>query len=151
MERTCIAVIGAGECDDSEGSLAEEVGKEIARTRSVLICGGLGGVMEAACRGAKLEGGTTVGILPGGDRSLANRYVDIPIATGMGYARNFIIAMASDALIAVGGKYGTLSEIAAGLNLGKKVIGLGTWDIPGVIAFSSPREAVSNVINIKRP
>ena len=146
MDVKYIAVIGGGECEEKEARLAEEVGGEIAKAGAVLICGGLGGVMEAACRGAKKEGGTTVGILPGHDRATANEYVDIPIATGMSYTRNFILASASDALIAVGGKYGTLSELSMGLNLGKRVIGLRTWDIPGVLSLSTAEEAVRQAL-----
>ncbi|UCC56562.1 MAG: LOG family protein, partial [Gammaproteobacteria bacterium] len=104
--------------------------------------------MEAACRGAKKGGGTTVGILPGQDKSVANRFLDVVVATGLGHARNFIIAVTSDALIAVGGRYGTLSEIAAGLNLGRKVVGLNTWNIPGVITFDSPADAVKSALEV---
>jgi uncharacterized protein (TIGR00725 family) len=113
----------------------------------VLICGGLGGVMEAACRGARQAGGTTVGILPGTDRSAANPYVDIAIATGLGEARNAIVARSADALIAIGGAYGTLSEIAFALKAGKRVVGLGTWEVEGVLAADSPAAAVETVLS----
>jgi uncharacterized protein (TIGR00725 family) len=122
---------------------AEELGRELARAGALLVCGGLGGAMEAACRGAKGEGGKTLGILPGADRSAANRYVDVAIPTGLGEARNALIVRAADALIAIAGGYGTLSEIALALRAGKPVIGLGTWDIEGVVQASSPAEAVS--------
>ncbi len=117
-----IAVIGAGEANAKIEGLAEEVGREIAASGAILVCGGLGGVMEAAARGAKEAGGTTVGILPGSDKSTANKSIDIKIVTAMGHARNAIIASSADALIAVSGEYGTLSEIALGLKLKKPVI-----------------------------
>jgi uncharacterized protein (TIGR00725 family) len=102
--------------------------------------------MEAACRGAKESGGRTVGILPGADRSAANPYVDVAIATGLGEARNALVVRAADALIAVGGGYGTLSEVALALKAGKRVVGLGTWDIEGVVAADSPEAAVETVL-----
>ena len=137
-----IGVIGAGECDAELGRLAEEVGRGIAEAGAVLVCGGMGGVMEAACRGAKAAGGMTVGILPGTDRAAANPYVDVPVATGMAEARNLAIIRTADALIAVGGSYGTLSEIGFALKAGKKVVGLRTWDIEGIVRAATPEEAV---------
>lgn len=128
-DRIFISVIGASKCSAKEARLAEEVGRELARRGAVIICGGLTGVMEAACRGARAEGGTTVGILPGNSRNDANRYVTIPIVTGMGYARNSIVARSGQAVIAIGGKYGTLSEIAYALQDKIPVIGLGTWEL----------------------
>jgi uncharacterized protein (TIGR00725 family) len=125
---------------------AELVGRELGSRGVVLVCGGLGGVMEAACRGAKESGGRTVGILPGADRSAANPYVDVAIATGLGEARNALVVRAADALIAVGGGYGTLSEVALGLKAGKRVVGLGTWDVEGVVAADSPEAAVETVL-----
>ena len=110
------------------------------------MTGGLGGVMEAACRGARDVGGTTIGILPGADRSAANAYVDVAIPTGLGEARNALVVRAADALIAVGGAYGTLSEIALALKAGKRVVGLGTWQIDGVEAAASPEAAVETVL-----
>ena len=108
-----------------------------------MVCGGLGGAMEAACRGAKAEGGTTVGILPGGDRSAANPYVDVAVPTGLGEARNALVVRAADAVIAVAGGYGTLSEIALALSAGKPVVGLGTWELEGVVdGLARPAEAV---------
>ena len=124
-----ISVIGASNCSAKESKLAEEVGRELARRGAVVICGGLNGVMEAVCRGAKSAGGLTVGILPGNNRRDANTYVDIPIITGIGYARNSIVAKSGQAVIAVGGKYGTLSEIAYALQDKIPVIGLGTWKL----------------------
>jgi uncharacterized protein (TIGR00725 family) len=122
--------------------VAEEVGRLLARRGAVLVCGGLGGVMEAACRGASREGGTTVGVLPGLDRGAANPFVSVAVATGLGEARNALVVRAADALIAVGGAYGTLSEIALALKAGKPVIGLGTWEIDGVELVEGPEAAV---------
>jgi uncharacterized protein (TIGR00725 family) len=112
----------------------------------VLVCGGLGGVMEAACRGAKGSGGLTVGILPGADRAAANPFVDVAIPTGLGEARNALVVRAADAVIAIGGGYGTLSEIALALRAGKPVVGLGTWEIAGVVTVSGPEAAVETVL-----
>lgn len=122
-----IAVFGANRCSGDVSDLAEEVGRELARAGAILVCGGTTGVMEAACRGAKEAGGLTVGILPGETRGQANRYVDIPIVTGLGEARNVIIARTCQAAIAVSGGLGTLSEIAFALKFGRTVVGLSTW------------------------
>jgi hypothetical protein len=123
-----IGVIGGSQASAEILTLAGEVGREIARSGSVLVCGGLGGVMEAAARGAREEGGLTLGILPSGCRSDANPWIDIAVATNLGHARNAIIAQTADVLIAIDGRYGTLSEIGHALALGKRVIGLRTWD-----------------------
>ncbi len=129
-KKPLISVIGASHsCTPDDYKLAEEVGRELARRGAILVCGGLDGVMEAACRGASSEGGLTIGILPGNSREDANPYVTIPIVTGMGYARNSIVAKSGQAVIAIGGSYGTLSEIAYGLQSGIPIIGLGTWSI----------------------
>ena len=124
-----ISVIGASQASASELRLAEAVGREIARAGATLVCGGMGGVMEAACKGANAEGGSTIGILPGENRASANKYVDIPIVTGIGHARNMAVVKSGQAVIAVGGSYGTLSEIGYALNAGLPVIGLETWTI----------------------
>jgi uncharacterized protein (TIGR00725 family) len=124
-----VAVIGSGDANDEQIALAEQVGSEVARAGAILVCGGLGGVMEAACRGAKARGGTTVGILPGSDRSEANPHVDIAVATGLGEARNAIVVASADAVVAVGGEFGTLSEIAFALRAGTPVVGLDTWEL----------------------
>lgn len=129
IERKCIGVIGGGQCSAEETKVAEEVGRELARRGAVLVCGGLGGVMEAACKGAISEGGLTIGILPGDNRHAANPYVQIPIVTGMGHARNIIVVRSSQAIIAVGGAYGTLSEIGHALQNGIPVIGINTWSL----------------------
>ncbi len=146
-----IAVIGAGECTPEVSRLAEEVGRGLAEKGAILICGGLGGVMEAACRGAKSAGGTTVGVLPGTNPSDANPYVDIPIATGMGQARNVIVVASAQVAIAVGGGYGTLSEIGHARKLGIPVVGLDTWSLKkegysGIMEAKSPAEAVERAI-----
>ena len=139
-----IGVIGAGQCSPSVERIAEEVGKEIAKFKAILICGGLGGVMEAAARGAKIEGGLTVGILPGVTPDEANQYIDVPIVTGLGHARNILVVRSSDALIAVEGGYGTLSEISIALKLKKPVVGINTWDISkDILQAKNAREAVS--------
>ncbi|MEK6777350.1 MAG: TIGR00725 family protein [bacterium] len=143
-----IGVIGAGRNEDKTNLMALEVGREVARAGAVLICGGLGGVMESAARGAREEKGTTVGILPGETRDEANPYIDIPIPTDLGHARNAIVVRASDALIAVGGGYGTLSEIALALKMGKPVAGLDTWEIRGIHAASHAKEAVRTVLDL---
>jgi uncharacterized protein (TIGR00725 family) len=135
-------VVGPGDASADQVAAAEEVGRLLARRGAVVVCGGLGGVMEAACRGARGEGGTAVGILPGLDRATANPHVSVAIATGLGEARNALVVRAAGALIAVGGAYGTLSEIALALKAGKPVIGLGTWEIEGVQAAAGPSEAV---------
>jgi len=145
MERRLrlIGVIGAGDAAADLLADAEEVGALLARAGAVVVCGGLGGVMEAAARGAKREGGTTLGILPGPSGAEANRYIDLAVATNMGHARNVVIAHTCDSLIAVGGQYGTLSEIAIGLALGKRVVGLRTWQIdPAIVRADGPESAV---------
>lgn len=139
-----IAVIGAAWEDPDLIFLAESVGRLLAGAGAVLICGGMGGVMESACRGAKGAGGTTVGILP--DTGNGNPYLDIIIRTGLGHARNVLVAQSGDAVIAIGGNYGTLSEIAISLKTGRRVFGLCTWDIEGVVACGSPEEAVQGAV-----
>ena len=124
-----IAVIGGGNADGEPLNLAYQVGSELAKRGVGLVCGGLGGVMEAACKGAKAYGGTTVGILPWNDPSDANPYVDIPICTGMGYARNIIVVKSGRAVIAIDGAFGTLSEIGHALGEDIPVIGLNTWSL----------------------
>jgi hypothetical protein len=139
-----VAVIGPG---DEPTVAAAEVGRLLAERGAVLVCGGRGGAMEAACRGAKEAGGVTVGILPGSDRSQANPFVDLVLPTGLGEARNALVVGAADVVIAVGGGYGTLSEIALALKAGKRVIGLGTWEIEGVTAVEGPEAAVAAALS----
>lgn len=146
--RKRIAVIGGGKPERRYYEMAFEVGRLLAEAGAVVVCGGLGGVMEAACRGARGAGGFTVGILPGDDPTAANPFVELPIATGLGYTRNPLVIMNADAAIAVDGSYGTLSEIAFAMIHGKMVVGLGTWDIKGVVSAASPEEAVRIALQV---
>jgi len=150
-----IAVIGGGQPSPEEARLAEEVGRELARRGATLICGGLGGVMEAACRGATSEGGLTIGILPGNTPDTANPYVGIPIVTGVGYARNIAVVKSAQAVIAVGGSYGTLTEIAYALQSDIPVIGLNTWSISrsgqvdnSIVVVDDPIQAVDTALRL---
>ena len=144
-KRLNVAVIGGFSCSKNIYKVAKELGALIAKEGWTLICGGLSGVMEAACCGAKKEGGLTVGILPGFLSKDANRYVDVKIPTGLGYARNILVVRASDIIIAINGKYGTLSEIAFALSEDKTVIGIGTWNIKGIIKVKTPKVAIKKV------
>ena len=138
-----IGVIGASSCDEKVYKKALELGKLLAEKGYAVVCGGLGGVMRAVCEGAERAGGITIGILPGKYSSDANPFVKIPVVTAMSHARNAIIVRTADAVVAVGGRYGTLSEIALALAIDKKVISLETsWNIRGVIKAKSPEEAV---------
>jgi uncharacterized protein (TIGR00725 family) len=139
-----IAVIGREECTDEENEAARAAGSLIAARHAILCCGGRGGVMEASCRGAREKGGTTVGILP--DTGRGNPFLDVVIRTGMGYGRNAIVVLSADSVVAIGGGYGTLSEIAIALKAGKKVFGYRTWEIDGVIPCDTPEEAVTGAV-----
>ena len=142
-KRIQIGVLGASSCGPEIEQAAYEVGKEIARQGAILLCGGLGGVMEAAARGAKDAGGLTVGILPGASASEANPSIDLRIVTDMGHARNVVLVRSADAVIAVSGGYGTLSEIAIARKIGVPCIGLHTWDLDlGVVRVDEPDQAV---------
>src|SRR5437588_5544227 len=143
MAPAYVAVVGPGEPAAAELEHAEAIGRELARAGVVLVTGGLGGVMSAACRGAASAGGLTVGLLPGEDRKAANEWVTVALPTGLGELRNGLVVRAADAVIAVGGAYGTLSEIALALRSEVPVLGLGTWEIEGVEAVGSPEEAVA--------
>ncbi|MGF1471397.1 MAG: TIGR00725 family protein [Rubrobacteraceae bacterium] len=143
MSGPYISVIGAGEADEGLYGRAREVGRLVAERGGTIVCGGLGGVMEAAARGATEAGGVAIGIVPDEDRSRANRYLSYSVATGMGQARNLAVVSSADGVIAVGGEYGTLSEIGLARKVGRRVVSLGSWDLPGdVIPASSPEEAV---------
>ncbi len=151
--RVHVSVVGAGECDGRDASQAEEVGRLLAERDAVLVCGGRTGVMEAACRGARSAGGTTVGILPGPDRREANPHVEIALPTGMGELRNGLVARAGDAVIAIGGEYGTLSEIGFALKLGRPVVGLRSWELArggrrdgAIVEAGDPAEAVERAL-----
>jgi hypothetical protein len=141
-EEVKIGVIGASRCNKKIARIAYQVGKGIAKRKAILICGGLGGVMEAAARGAKENKGLTIGILPGFSSSDANSYIDIPIVTGMDHGRNIIVVRSCDAIIAIDGREGTLSEIAFALKLRIPLIGIETWKIEGVIKAKDAKEAV---------
>jgi uncharacterized protein (TIGR00725 family) len=126
--KSVVSVIGPSECSEWEAQAAESVGRLLASNDVTVICGGRGGVMEAVCRGAQEAGGVTIGILPGFAVEEGNRFLTISIPTGLGEVRNAIVARAGQAVIAIGGKFGTLSEIAFALKMGKQVVGLRTWD-----------------------
>ncbi len=143
-----ISVIGGRRVEKALLEEAEKVGRLIARSGITLVCGGLGGVMEAVSRGARAEGGITIGILPQDHKRDANEYIDLPIITGLGIGRNVIIARTADAVIAIGGEYGTLSEIAFALQMGKPVIGIRTWDIKGIMKAVSAEDAVSKAVDL---
>ena len=148
LKKLLIGVIGTSHPDPKISKIAEEVGREIARRGCILICGGLGGVMESAAKGAKEKKGTTIGILPTDSPFSANKYIDIPIATGLGEARNVVIVKTSQALIAIGKGFGTLSEIAIALRLNKPIVGIDTWKIPPLILLKDPRKAVEKAIEL---
>ena len=137
-----IGVIGSGDPEKRHDPLAIEVGSLIARYGAVTVCGGLSGIMEAVCRGAVQEGGTTIGILPGSNKNEANPHITFPIPTGLGVARNVLVVRTADALVALPGGSGTLSEIALALNIGKPVVDLGGWRMENVRAASTATEAV---------
>ena len=147
QRRIHIAVSGAGTCSEPVLQLAEEVGRQIARHDAVLVCGGLGGVMEAAARGARDAGGLTVGILPTYDSRTGNQWLDVVIPSGLGHARNVLVVASGDAVIALPGEYGTASEIALALKLGRCVVALQAWqEYVGVLHAASPADAVATAI-----
>lgn len=153
--RVHVAVSGGGDADPEACAEAEELGRELARRGAVVVTGGLGGAMEAACRGAKAEGGTTIGILPSDDRSDANPWVDVAVPTGLGEGRNALLVRAADVVVAVAGEFGTLSEIALALRLGRPVVGLGTWElarsgqpVDAIVAASSPADAAEKAMEL---
>ena len=141
-----VAVVGPGEATEEQLTAAEEVGARLASRGAVVVTGGLGGVMEAASRGAAQAGGGAVGLLPGLDRAQANQWVTIALPTGLGELRNGLVVRAADAVIAIGGAYGTLSEVALALKAGKPVVGVGTWAIEGVLAVVGAEEAVERAL-----
>jgi uncharacterized protein (TIGR00725 family) len=143
-----VAVVGSGDADPGELQTAEEAGLALARAGAVIVCGGLGGVMAAACRGARAAEGITLGILPGTDRSSANQWVTIAVPTGLGELRNGLVVRAADVVIAIGGGPGTLSEIALALKSGVPVLGLDTWEIEGVEVMSDAQVAVKRALEL---
>jgi uncharacterized protein (TIGR00725 family) len=149
-ESSYIAVVGPSDATPSQERAAEAIGDLLARAGAVLVCGGLGGVMAAACRGAASAGGLTVGLLPGADRSAANTWVRISIPTGLGELRNGLVVRAADAVVAVGGAYGTLSEVALALKTGVPVVGVDSWAIDGVEARESPQAAAARALELGR-
>jgi uncharacterized protein (TIGR00725 family) len=150
-----IAIVGPGRAAEAELALAEEAGAAVADAGAALVCGGLGGVMEAACRGARSRGGLTVGLLPGTDRDAANGWVIVALPTGLGEARNALVVRSADAVVAIGGGWGTLSEIALALKAGVPVVGIGTWEpalggeaVAGIVAVDEPRAAVGEALRL---
>jgi uncharacterized protein (TIGR00725 family) len=153
--RAWIAIAGSGDAAPWELEAAEDAGAAVAEAGCGLVCGGLGGVMEAACRGARSRGGLTVGLLPGIDRDAANGWVVVALPTGLGEARNALVVRAADAVVAIGGGWGTLSEIALAMKAAVPVVGVGTWEpaiagtpMPGVVAVDGPREAVAEALRL---
>lgn len=140
-----VSVVGPRDAGPQELAVAEEVGAGLAEVGFWVVTGGLGGVMEAASRGAKSRRGSTIGVLPGTDVDAANGWIDLPLATGLGEGRNALVARLGLALVAVGGGYGTLTEIGFALALGRAVVGVGTWAVHGVIEADSPQDAVERV------
>jgi uncharacterized protein (TIGR00725 family) len=151
-----IAVVGAADATTEELRLAADVGRMLAEAGAVMVCGGLGGVMNEAARACTQAGGTSVGIIPGDERVVASKHVTVTIATGLGEARNAIVVRSADAVIAVGGEYGTLSEIAFALKMGKPVIGLATWELSReglpdpLIRAETAAEAVARALALAR-
>jgi len=153
-----VAVVGGGAPDPVADAAAEAVGRLVAEAGAVLVCGGLGGVMAAACRGAAAAGGMTVGILPGSAREVANPWVRVAVATGLGELRNGVVVGAADAVVAIGGEYGTLSEVALALKAGRPVVGLGTWGLsrpgggpePALVLAADPADAVARALALAR-
>ena len=141
-----IGVIGAGDCPQEIYNIAEELGSLIGKNDWVLVCGGLGGVMEGASKGCYQVGGMTVGILPGKEKDSANPFIMLPIPTGLGEGRNLLVVRASDVIVAIAGGYGTLSEIGLALKMGKPVVGLKTWPgIDGIDYVETPEQAIDMV------
>ncbi len=148
--RPYVAVVGPGDASREQIEAAEWIGRGLAQRSTVLVCGGLGGVMAAACRGAVSAGGLTVGILPGLDRADANAWVQVAIATGLGELRNGLVVRAADVVIAIGGAYGTLSEVALALKSGVPVVGLDTWAIDGIERVQLAEDALDRALDLSR-
>lgn len=144
--RPYVAVIGPGDATSQQERAAEAIGRGLADGGAIVLCGGLGGVMAAACHGAAAAAGVTVGLLPGTERTTASEWVQIALPTGLGELRNGLVIRGADAVIAVGGAYGTLSEIALALRTNVPVIGLDTWEIEGIDRVGTPAEAVQRAL-----
>lgn len=154
-DRVHVAVVGGGDAGDDVCRLAEDLGRELARRGAVVVTGGLAGVMAAACRGAKDGGGATIGILPSSDRADANPWVDVAVPTGLGEGRNLLVVRAADAVVAVAGEFGTLSEIALALRAGTPVVGLRTWElacdgrpVDAVVVAASAADAAEKAVGL---
>ncbi len=154
-ERRYVAVCGPANASDQQAAWAEEVGRRLAEAGAVVVCGGLGGAMDAAARGAASVGGTSVGILPGEQRAHASPHLTVAVPTGMGEARNALVVRTADAVIAIAGEFGTLSEIALALKMGKPVVGLGTWElarngrsVEAIVRAVTPEEAVGRALEL---
>jgi uncharacterized protein (TIGR00725 family) len=145
MRKKIIGVVGGRTCNKEVEQLAHEIGELVARVGAVLVCGGFGGVMEAACKGSKSVQGETLGIISTYNKENANKYCDIVIPTGLGLARNVLVVQTADIIIALPGKYGTLSEIAFALQFSKPVISFGSWDIEGVVKVRDIQEVESKL------
>lgn len=146
-----ISVVGAGTAGEAEQAVAHRVGVEIASAGAVLVCGGLGGVMAAACRGATEAGGRTLGILPGSDPTAANPWVEVAVPSGMGHARNVLVVQSGEAVVALPGSHGTQSEVAIALKIGRPVVGLGAWhQMAGVVPAADPAQAVAAALELAR-
>ena len=148
MRKKIVSVIGGRQCNKEVEQIAKDLGKKLARVADILVSGGLGGVMEAVCSGFKAGGGVTIGILPGYDKKDANSHVDIVLPTGLGLARNVLVVKSADAVVALPGEAGTLSEIAYCLQFGIPVISMESWDIKGVIRTKTVEESVREVKKI---
>ena len=148
MTPSYVAVIGPGEATPEQELVAEAVGGALARHGAVMVCGGLGGVMAAACRGVQTAGGISLGLLPGSERADANPWLTVAIPTGLGELRNGLVVRAADAVIAVGGGHGTLSEIGLALKTGAPVVGIGSWEIDGVEPVAEPEAAVERALRL---
>jgi uncharacterized protein (TIGR00725 family) len=148
---TYVAVVGPGEATAAQTETAEAVGRGLAERGAIVVCGGRGGVMAGACRGARAAGGLTVGLLPGTDRAEGNEWLTVAIPTGLGELRNGLVVRAADSVVAVGGAYGTLSEVALALKTGVPVVGLDTWPIEGIEVAESADAAVARAIELVQP
>ena len=146
-----IGVIGGGRCSRDQQEKATAVGRYVAQNGGVIVCGGLGGTMEGAARGAAEAGGKVIGIIPSGDRGDANEFVDYVIPTGLGEARNLLVVRTADAIVAFPGEFGTLSEVAFALKIGKPVIAVGAWkQYERIVQFDDPLDAAREALRLAK-